>query len=199
LTILWKERGDAVTEDSGKSGRRDRIGDSVRRILKESEKSGFFILTVLIAWVIELVYGLSISNQKDGFRIFAILWFGSGASFFIGTIFGFLFGIPKSRRRATPPEERYDDNTSLEEISDWLTKLIIGAGLVEIERIVAFVAACGVALGRAIDPNDQFGGAAVATGSLVVAFATGFLHYYMWARIIVAKTLRERNAVLHKA
>lgn len=179
------EIAEQLTASKGQAG----ILQWARRGLKNSAKSGFFILTVLVAWILELIYGLSSSSWPDGLRTFTILWFGSGAAFFLGSIGGFLFGIPKSQ----PSTEKYNDNTNLEEVSDWLTKLIIGIGLIEMEKIVAFVAQCGAALGKAIDPSDQFGGSAIGTGAIVVGFATGFLHYYMWARIIVAETLSKAN------
>src|SRR5689334_2047890 len=66
----------------------------------------------------------------------------SGASLFVGVLLGFLFGIPKTLRRNPDPtaggplaEGDYQPNTNLEEISDWLTKLIVGIGLVELRRI----------------------------------------------------------------
>src|SRR5262245_41130372 len=73
------------------------------------------------------------------------------ASSALGSLLGFLFGIPRSLQRLGPPppgikpgEEgsseatrplasvrAFASNTSLEEISDWLTKIIIGVGLVQ--------------------------------------------------------------------
>ncbi|MCK9220855.1 MAG: hypothetical protein M0P47_12515 [Bacteroidales bacterium] len=55
------------------------------------------------------------------------------ASFLIGGLIGFLFGIPKFNTKYTPSEEpEYLANTSLEQISDWLTKIIVGVGLTQL-------------------------------------------------------------------
>src|SRR4051812_541587 len=70
----------------------------------------------------------------------------SGASLFAGILVGFLFGIPKTARRKTEPsssltlmEGDYQPNTNLEEISDWLTKMLLGIGLVELKRLPEFL------------------------------------------------------------
>src|SRR4051812_34381069 len=51
----------------------------------------------------------------------------AGASLASGVGIGFLFGIPKSRQRIPDQSGRplYDPNTNLEDISDWLTKIIV--------------------------------------------------------------------------
>lgn len=72
----------------------------------------------------------------------------------VGSILGFLFGIPKILQHtgdveATKASDNvslqarsmpfFMTNTSLEEISDWLTKIIIGLGLVQFEAILHWV------------------------------------------------------------
>jgi hypothetical protein len=90
------------------------------------------------------------------------------ASTAIGCFLGFLFGIPKSLQRgagAPQPQQQptsgtpsaptndtsgsaaavrasgpaFGTNTSLEEISDWLTKIIIGLGLVQFQTFLAYL------------------------------------------------------------
>jgi hypothetical protein len=88
------------------------------------------------------------------------------ASTAIGCFLGFLFGIPKSLQRgaapAPPPQPAsgtpaaataangngsagrtsgpaFGTNTSLEEISDWLTKIIIGLGLVQFQTFLTYL------------------------------------------------------------
>jgi hypothetical protein len=82
----------------------------------------------------------------------------SGAALGLGAVAGFLFGIPKSRRdpsaretegsskdassREGSPKDgqqaqgrRYSRNANLEDVSDWLTKILVGVGLIELTRI----------------------------------------------------------------
>ena len=74
----------------------------------------------------------------------------AGALWLTGGLLGFLFGIPKvADHSATTPvagppggaRPFYMVNTNLEQVSDWLTKIIVGVGLVEAQRLWrAFVA-----------------------------------------------------------
>ncbi len=83
-----------------------------------------------------------------------------GAAFTsIGALLGFIFGIPRAPRSplptpappvaspassgsgnaAIPPQDdhRFTPNTNLEDISDWLTKILVGAGLVQLAVLPA--------------------------------------------------------------
>ena len=57
----------------------------------------------------------------------------SAAALIAGGFFGFLFGIP--RYLATPGPMQVQPNTNLEQISDWLTKVLVGVGLTQIGKI----------------------------------------------------------------
>ena len=52
----------------------------------------------------------------------------AGSSVAVGATIGFLFGFPKSARTG---EDMVRPSTNLEEISDWLTKVIVGATLTQ--------------------------------------------------------------------
>src|SRR6185503_13654313 len=51
----------------------------------------------------------------------------------VGALLGFVFGIPKTLQSNAPPaadgKAAYQVNTNLEQISDWLTKMLVGVGL----------------------------------------------------------------------
>lgn len=108
-----------------------------------------------------------------------------------GAMAGFLFGIPRIEDRP----QRSDDptvlrpNTNLEQISDWLTKILVGVGLVQF-------AAIGSALNRLIDSiADAFRPASYATvfaGTLVVLpTVIGFLVSYIGARTWLFEMLNQ--------
>ncbi len=77
----------------------------------------------------------------------------AGATWLTGALTGFLFGIPHMREGDREPKTqlsagnesavdetqhqdiRYQPSTSLEQISDWLTKIIVGLALVDIAKI----------------------------------------------------------------
>src|ERR1700726_2684736 len=77
----------------------------------------------------------------------AMLW--AIACILAGGALGFLFGIPKSVQGApvategpkARPQSAYAQrvNTSLEEVSDWLTKLLLGIGLVQLGKVPGLI------------------------------------------------------------
>jgi hypothetical protein len=114
----------------------------------------------------------------------------AAASFAVGALLGFLFGIPRSLTgdRGNAQEDsalqrpRVEPNTNLEQISDWLTKILVGVSLVQFKEI-------GEAIGDAAETLAPTFGGREATGEAVVvaiiaAFAiTGFLSGFLFTRL----------------
>jgi hypothetical protein len=98
----------------------------------------------------------------------------------VGTIGGFLFGVPKMVSTKALKVSRYKINTNLEDISDWFTKIILGLGLVHVNKVILFVDSVGEAAGNAIGPAQ--GAKVVAISAMVYGFVCGFLLVYLWAR-----------------
>ena len=63
------------------------------------------------------------------------------AAFLSGCVVGFLFGIPRvvssGQLRHDKGSQGYVPSTNLAEVSDWLTKLLLGAGLVQLTHLGA--------------------------------------------------------------
>lgn len=119
----------------------------------------------------------------------------------VGALLGFIFAIPKRTEvalikadpgpdstgaapavRTNLPESAYRPNTSLEEISDWLTKIIVGLGLVQSQEIGRFVRDQGAAIapelyGRAATPIL---GSATLVAITVLTFLTSFLYFRLY-------------------
>jgi hypothetical protein len=61
------------------------------------------------------------------------------AAFLSGCVVGFLFGIPRvvssGQLRHDKATQAYVPSTNIAEVSDWLTKLLLGAGLVQLTRL----------------------------------------------------------------
>lgn len=116
---------------------------------------GFIVVTFSIDITgdkVRITYG-----ERNALRWTALLW--SGAWFAVGSFIGFIFGIPRSlssdTARTDVPSRVPDQptpeaalqaaaasrgpstavNTNLEQISDWLTKIIVGVSLVNSEQI----------------------------------------------------------------
>jgi hypothetical protein len=105
-----------------------------------------------------------------------------------GCLIGFLFGVPKSGDPAKAQQQSggYRSNSNLSDVSDWLTKLLLGAGLVSLGRL-------GNPVGRLIDDVANglhitpayAGSAKVMAGAIIFGYtALGILEGYtlttMW-------------------
>jgi hypothetical protein len=108
-----------------------------------------------------------------------------------GAAFGFLFGIPRQPGpRSGADTTRADNgadataNTNLVDVSDWLTKIIVGLGLVQFDAVRR-------ALGRIVRvfAHDLGGPAAMSfAGASVTYFAvTGFISGYVLTRLVLPR------------
>ena len=129
-----------------------------------------------------------------------------GASACVGGTLGFLFGIPRTLQQEGPgigtssngnaPTDGvagarridYLANTNLEQISDWLTKILVGIGLTQIpqlrENMGALTKFAAVGLGSGV--SSQLFAFALISYSTVI----GFLFGYLWARLFLVGALR---------
>lgn len=143
------------------------------------------------------VAALLYAVQFDLSPAFAVL--GSAASVAcaaaaIGSLLGFLFGIPKtlqSDRVGDEDETRYLANTNLEQISDWLTKILVGIGLVQIARTPDALAS----LARSLRPlfGDTKSSAAFGLSFALYFAVSGFLVAYLWTRALLRGVLEAAD------
>jgi CheY-like chemotaxis protein len=126
----------------------------------------------------------------------------AGGSSTVGGLFGFLFGIPRtlqdgqggteSEQGSSEQRRRpYVGNTSLEQISDWLTKILVGVGLTQLANIPTGLSA----LGSFVAPG--LGGLTTAPVFAVVVavyFAmVGFFLSYLWTRLYLPSLFAESD------
>ncbi len=131
----------------------------------------------------------------------ALLW--AIACLVAGGAIGFLFGIPRVLQQDSPtagnstPDEADDGpgyrllvNTNLEQISDWLTKIIVGVGLIQLHELP------GVFLKAAVFVGDGLGeGTTVLATALLGYFTvTGFLCGYLMTRLYLAGAFARADA-----
>ena len=99
----------------------------------------------------------------------------------VAVILGLIFGVPRARTEfSAESTERYASNSNLEQISDWLTKLLVGAGLVELKNLPAVTKDVGDYLGEGMSVSNAsaFSVSAVAYGTGI-----GFAFGYLWTRL----------------
>jgi len=65
---------------------------------------------------------------------------------------------------------RYQENTNLTQISDWLTKILIGASLVELKEIPKFVYHVARVMGTGINNSHYLKEAASTTCAAIILY-----------------------------
>lgn len=129
------------------------------------------------------------------------------AAVMVGAGFGFLFGIPRTLQSSAAPRPKdakdtapEDDqnargagvagNTNLERVSDWLTGMLVGAGLVELERLKYLFLKLVDALARGFSGGTTREPFAYALALCLVPYflVSGFLVGYILTRRYLPRT-----------
>jgi len=172
-------------------------------------RTGLSLLTwLLVGTGALLIYSLTAcySNGQcatSGWNIFSIGLLLALASASSGGLLGFLFGIPrtlakepwnnKDKNQSAPdsqatgnkPEEKGTAgqavNTNLEEISDWLTKILVGAGLVQLQNIPEMLHKVGTHFQTSLGNSEL-----VILGVVINFSVWGFFSGYLLTRLFLA-------------
>ena len=137
-------------------------------------------ITAFSAFLIEAGgVGLYASAFDGGFTTFGILFLLGLAAAGAGGVIGFIFGVPRVRADAHPGTA-FLHNSNLEQISDWLTKIIIGATLVQIKEIADGLGNVSRFIG---DEIATTGSGTVAAAVIVFSFFAGFMWAYLWMSV----------------
>jgi uncharacterized membrane protein (DUF485 family) len=111
-----------------------------------------------------------------------------------GLLLGFLFGIPRALQQQSAittgldSATNYAVNTNLEQISDWLTKILVGVGLIQFGRIGSQFGKLTTALGASIGTNPV--GRLVAGTDIIFFVVWGFLLGYLLTRTYLTAAFR---------
>jgi hypothetical protein len=118
-------------------------------------------------------------------------FFLAGSSLLGGVLVGFLFAIPKSDsslgslttgQNETNGGSKYSLNTNLEDISDWLSKMIVGVGLVQLTSVPGYIKRASLYWSSSI----KHGFPTAYTSTLIIFFCLlGFLVGYLWTRLVL--------------
>jgi hypothetical protein len=177
----------------------------------EADPASDLIRILVFVWlmVITGLVGLSIpafAHIAQGRYVDALVAVGTGsflagAATAAGSFVGFLFGVPRAGHSITQEstatsrsEYAYLPNTNLEQISDWLTKIIVGVGLVEIRAVVGWFDEIGITAGPAIWQNP--GGRVIATGILVHYLLMGFFQGFLVAYLYLPKAFANARRIV---
>lgn len=95
----------------------------------------------------------------------------------VGGLLGFIFAVPRANSKVES-RELLQPNRNIEAVSDWLTKIIIGLGLINFKDIGAWLSKRAEVLAPVLDIDPNF------VVSLIVFFTiAGFLEGYLLTRM----------------
>lgn len=168
------------------------------------QSSSFQLRTLTVATlggglVATIIFCLDKTPDKSfAFKMGACVALFSGAAL-LGILLGFLFGIPRTQQRdpKSPSEEQNSDinyqiNTNLEQISDWLTKIIIGIGLVQLNTVGKWLSEFSGVIGNGFAPDSAIANSFVM-GMLLYFSICGFLLGYLWTRLFFGIAVRQAD------
>ncbi len=146
--------------------------------------------------VIVALIALYAVQATHGWSVFAGGSLAALGAFAVGGLIGVLFGVPHSAEKSTSSTGSGSPwgllpNTSLDQISDWLTKILVGVGLTQLYGIPSKLQALAGYLapvfgGTSADAAAGFGLAVVISSSIV-----GFIAAWVWMRLLLSVDLAQ--------
>jgi hypothetical protein len=152
-------------------------------------------------------------GASTGKIIFSSSFLWAFACLLSGALLGFIFGVPtiisnspgSGQQASTGSPLTKDEieknnkivqaNTNLTQISDWLTKVMVGAGLVQLSKIPHFIKEISTEMAKGIEISIKqidVDFATLFSGGIIILFSTyGFVFGYLIMRIILTEIFAE--------
>lgn len=149
--------------------------------------------TVWCLWGVIVVGLIIVTFHEETLNTVGFLW--SLACLAAGWLIGFLFGIPLGVAEPQAVHQPTDTanptflkaNTNLDKISDWLTKLLVGATLVELKNVPRYIYEAATFIAPGLTPrgvkNRSLTEVSFAAALLVYFSIAGFLGGYLTTRL----------------
>ena len=170
----------------------------IREDSSQSKWSSYLGLSILAGFA-TVILGSAQSDRYSPKAIAAGLIL-SGSSLVLGLLIGFLFAIPKTTKESqadmstnqSPRKSQasYIPNSNLEDISDWLTKMIIGVGLIQLKEIPGYISTISAYWERSVGYNFQ---SAYVSAVIVFFVLGGFLIGYLWTRLALIQDFIDQD------
>jgi hypothetical protein len=177
---------------------------------REQNKNAVLVVATFLGIILSglLVVCIATTTAFQTGTATAIFW--AMGSLFSGGFLGFLFSLPKvveadkgtkdgEKPPATPPGT-LQVNTSLNEIADWLTKIIVGVSLVNAQTAYSYfkLGAKTLGSGLAITKDGTVATAAMsalsfAAGLIVTFFILGLMGTYLLTRLWISAALAQAD------
>ena len=130
--------------------------ENASSLAKINQALKFIFVSVCVTTLGSIVFSIQAKTIAEYFSIFGVALLIQVSSLLAGMLTGFLFGIPRSLQTDSPPivtenngtskqlsQPGFRGNTNLEQISDWLTKILVGVGLTQIGSISSALGSFG--------------------------------------------------------
>lgn len=152
---------------------------------KIKKENNFGLKIVLCAFFFAALVLVVYSFTKKDIALL-MLSFSSSA---IGGLFGLLFGIPVYRPSSEEGDtSKYDPNTNLEQISDWLTKILVGIGLTQMPNAARYLSKIVLYIQQSQKENDE---KSLILNTIIYFLIVGFFGGYLWSRLILKGELEK--------
>ena len=170
--------------------------DFMMQAMRKEERSiGSALLVGCILGLVGLI-GFAASVPLFGSRLLFIGLLLAVATFVSGSFIGTLFGMPR-RNNAEDSTNAYTLNNSLVEIADWLTKIIVGLGLVNLKQLPAELMSIGEFVNRSIGGKGL--GVNVFVNSIVVYFGVlGIYIGYNYMRLVLSQKYKKADDAMQE-
>jgi hypothetical protein len=157
------------------------------------DSNGFAVFNQFGNKIMKETISFRLNNIQVAVSFFSIGILVAGSALTFGSLVGFLFAIPKkiinTNTGLAGITNKYIGNDNLVEVSDWLTKIIVGVSLTQLMSVPGYLHKYGEYVGKSIGGGII---GEVAAISIVVYFLIcGFLLAYLWTRLYFAKMLEE--------
>jgi hypothetical protein len=128
--------------------------------------------------------------------VVAVAVMAAAAALIVGGIVGFLFALPRTLERDSATGV-LATNSNLDQVSDWLTKILVGLGLIQLGAIADGVDGLGTSVASAL--GDGPSAQTFALSVLIYASVDGFIVAYLWTRLVLSRQLKDAAENLAKA
>lgn len=171
-----------------------KLFDYIRAIFRDDnpQRAWSVVLTVSVLAGLCIMVLFAVGGAwswRSSLRLAANSLILAGAALLVGGLLGFLFAIPRrdTQRLTETNGSRYSANTNLEQISDWLTKILVGAGLTQLSKIGETLTSVADFFAPALRGDAQAQPFALC---VIVFFSTiGFMFAYLWSRIYLGHVM----------
>ena len=152
--------------------------------MKQIQVQPEYVVGVSVSFVLPCVAItlFSWNSTHDPWSLAALAIMTMCGAFVSGGLLGFLFALPRSPTK-NPNSTTVRPNTNLEDVSDWLTKIVVGITLVELSNIAPAANHLFQQVGGGL------GGGAAATGFaaglIIYCVATGLMESWLATRLYI--------------